>query len=243
MSRKNLCLVLATVLICQMTTLGTALAVPQQAKEKKVAASDWTPLFDGKTLNGWQGAEGLWTVADAAITGNTTSETHLTANSFLIWQGGKLGDFELKLKFRIEGGNSGIQFRSQDLGDFHVGGYQADIDSGKRYTGILYEERMRGILCERGKKVEIAADGQKTEVGDSCDGKAFAEKIDESKWNEYTIVAKGNHITQTINEFVTVDLVDHDPKAAKDGILAFQIHVGPAMKVQFKDIQLKKLSQ
>ncbi|MEQ1903681.1 MAG: DUF1080 domain-containing protein [Pirellulaceae bacterium] len=243
MSRKNFFLLCVTCLMFQMATVGATIAAPQKSASGKAESAEWIGLFDGKTLDGWKGAEGLWTVADGAITGTTTSETKLAANSFLVWQGGKIGDFELKLKFRIENGNSGIQFRSEDLGDFHVGGYQADIDSKKRYTGILYEERMRGILCERGKKVEVGADNKVKEVGETCDGKAFSEKVDESQWNQYTIVAKGNHITQTINDFVTVDLIDNGPKAAKEGILAFQIHVGPPMKVQFKDIQLKKLSK
>ena len=241
MSRNHFFLLWFTCSLFQLATASTSLAAPQTSDSGKPVSSEWVSLFDGKTLNGWKGAEGLWTVADGAITGTTTSETKLAVNSFLIWQGGKIGDFELKLKFRIENGNSGIQFRSEDLGDFHVGGYQADIDSNKRYTGILYEERMRGILCERGKKVEVGADNKVKEVGETCDNKAFSEKVDESQWNQYTISAKGNHITQSINDFVTVDLIDNGPKAAKEGILAFQIHVGPPMKVQFKDIQLKKL--
>jgi hypothetical protein len=180
-------------------------------------------------------------VKDGAITGITTEEIKIDRNSFLIWDG-TVKNFVLKLKFRIEKGNSGIQFRSHDFGEFSVGGYQADIDSNKRFTGILYEERGRGILCERGKKVEMGADGKKSETGETCDSEAFSKSVDESQWCDYEIRAEGNHITQIINGHVTVDFTDHQSdQAAVEGILALQIHQGPPMVVQFKDIQMKVL--
>ncbi|MEZ6095432.1 MAG: DUF1080 domain-containing protein [Pirellulaceae bacterium] len=205
--------------------------------------ADWAELFDGESLNGWSGMDELWSVEDGAITGSTTDDTKLKKNSFLIWDG-EVSDFELQLKFRIVGGNSGIQFRSKDLGEHHVSGYQADIDSNKRYTGILYEEQGRGILVERGQKVLIDAVGNKSAQGETCDLEEFAKGVDEGEWCDYVIRAEGNHITQSINGFQTVDLIDEQAeKAAKSGILALQIHVGPAMKVQFKDIRLQKLGQ
>ncbi len=226
------------------TCLFAPLVKGQDNSESKAKnGKQWTSLFDGKTLTGWSGDENLWSVDNGTITGRTTESTNLKQNSFLIWDG-KTDDFELRLKFRIENGNSGVQFRSQDLGEFHVGGYQADIDSQKRYTGILYEERGRGILSERGKKISIDAEGNKSEGDETCNQEEFSKSVDESKWCDYVIRAEGNHITQSINGLVTVDIVDNqEDKAAKSGILALQIHVGPPMIVQFKDIEIRSLKK
>src|SRR5689334_21984360 len=113
-----------------------------------------------------------------------------------------------------------------------------------KYTGILYEERGRGILAQRGEKVEIDEAGKKNPVGSLGDSAEIAKAVKKGDWNEYVIVAKGNHITQTINGTQTVDVTDNETaKAAKDGMLALQIHMGPPMTVQFKDIKLKELKQ
>ena len=128
-------------------------------------------LFDGKTLDGWEGKSQFWSVRDGAITGQTTAENPTKGNTFIIWRGGKVADFELRLKFRMEGGNSGIQYRSTEMDNFVVGGYQADFDSGNNYTGILYEERGRGILVPRCKKLVVGEDGSKEVVGSTCDEK------------------------------------------------------------------------
>lgn len=198
-------------------------------------------LFDGHTLQNWAGDQRVWTVEDGAITGRTSAEHPLDANSFLIWQGGEMGDFELRLKFRIEGGNSGVQYRSQDLKDFHVGGYQADIDASHEFIGILYEERGRGILAQRGSAVEIDEQGQTKIVGTTSDVAALLASLAKQDWNEYRIAASGNHLTQSINGYITVDVVDRQTDHAKSrGVLALQLHAGPPMKVQFKDIYLRR---
>ena len=199
-------------------------------------------LFDGKTLDGWEGKPQFWSVRDGAITGQTTRENPTRGNTFLIWRKGTLGDFELHLKFRIVGGNSGIQYRSVELGDFVVGGYQADFEAGDRYIGILYEERGRGILALRGQKVIIHEDGKKEVVGTTCDEKKMLASIQKEGWNEYVIIARGNHLVQKINGFTTVDVTDNQrSKSRSRGILALQLHAGPPMLVQFKEIRLKEL--
>ncbi len=237
------------VLTCGLCWSGLALPLPlpQATAQQKTDAAKATPvadesLFDGKSLQGWRGDTTIWTVQDGAITGTNSAEKPIKDNSFLIWDG-ELGDFELRLKFRIEGGNSGIQFRSQDLGEFHVGGYQADIDSADTYIGILYDERGRGILAGRGEKVEIDSDGERNVVGQTCDPKKFLESYKATEWNEYIVRAEGNHITQTVNGIVTVDIVDAAPDGEAKGILALQVHSGPPMKVQFKDIALERLNE
>ncbi len=208
------------------------------------AEGGFVSLFDGRSLDGWQGKPQFWSVRDDVITGQTTAENPTKGNTFLIWRGGKLADFELRLQFRMVGGNSGIQYRSTEYDDFVVGGYQADFDASGRYVGILYEERGRGILALRGQRVTIGADGAKTVAADAptCDEKAVAASIQNEGWNDYTIIARGNHLVHKVNGFTTVDVTDNQSdKGRVDGILALQVHAGPPMLVQFREIRLKQL--
>jgi hypothetical protein len=210
-------------------------------------ADDWQSLFNGKDLSGWKGRPELWSVKDGAITGYTKDGKIEGGNSFLVWDG-TLGDFELKTKFKIVGGNSGVQYRSKHAGkpeDFRIAGYQADIDGSKGmgFYGILYEERGRGILCNRGTKTWIDAKGSKFEQRVADAGEVL-KSIKPNDWNEYHIVAKANHLTHAINGATTAEIIDwQTDKRAAEGLLAFQIHAGMGeMTVQFKDIQLKKLA-
>jgi hypothetical protein len=205
-----------------------------------------TSIFNGKDLTGWEGNPKLWSVEDGAITGRTadSGETKISHNTFLVWKGGTTGDFELTLKYRIEKGNSGIQYRSKllDPGEHGpiVSGYQADFEAGRTYSGILYEERGRGILAQRGQKTEIGADGKPVVTGSVGDSAEIQAAIKDEQWNDYRIIAKGNRVQHFINGKATVEVTDKDPKnAPKEGILALQIHAGPAMVVQFKDLLLK----
>lgn len=216
-------------------------AQPGADPNKSQDESEFETIFDGKTLEGWSGADHFWSVEAGAITGQSTEEHPVKANTFLIWQGPPLEDFELRLKYRIDSGNSGIQFRSRDLGEHRVGGYQADIDAGNHYTGIIYEERGRGILCRRGSALTVAEDGARSESTGTCDEDQLLESLQQDGWNEYVIRAEGNRIEQSINGFVTAVLIDDQAKhARRSGILALQLHAGPPMKVQFKDIRLRR---
>ena len=139
------------------------------------------------------------------------------------------------------GGNSGIQYRSKDLGNWVVGGYQGDFEAGDTYSGILYEEKGRGILAKRGEQVVIDAEGKKEAVT-VADTKELQANIKKEDWNDYTIVAQGNHLTHMINGRVTADVTDNQPgKRAFSGILALQLHAGPPMTVEFKNVRLKRL--
>ncbi len=203
-------------------------------------------IFDGKSLEGWSGDESIWSVKDGVIVGKTTKDKPLKQNTFLIFKGDPIEDFELRLKFKATGNraNSGIQFRSKDMGKFVVGGYQADIDITGRFIGILYEERGRGILAQRGEKVERTEEGKKKKLGKTLDEEEFKSKVDLEGWNEYVVIAKGNHIIQKINGLTTVDFTDNESKkASSKGILALQCHVGPPMSIEFKDIQLKRIEK
>lgn len=203
-------------------------------------------LFDGKTLKGWDGNPKFWSVQDGAITGMTTKENPTKGNTFIIWREGQLGDFELHLKIKIIGGNTGIQYRSKDQGDWIVSGYQADFEAGETFSGILYDEKGRGILARRGEKTRITLDSDSKHhvqlVGSLGDSEAIQSIIKQGQWNDYTIIARGYNFTHLINGRVTAQVSDLD-KAHRDasGILAFQLHAGPPMKVQFKDIRIKPL--
>lgn len=218
-----------------------------------VGAADAEPgfksLFNGKDLSGWEGNWDLWSAKDGTITGITKADPKLTHNTFLVYTNAPVDDFELRVSYRIVNGNSGMQYRSKVLrkGEFGpvVGGYQADFEAGKTYSGILYEEQGRGILAQRGQKTVIKEVDGKTKVevvGSLGKSEDIQAKIKNEEWNDYVVIAKGNHLQHFINGMQTVDVVDEQPaKASKSGILALQIHVGPPMTVQFKNIRIKSL--
>ncbi len=202
-------------------------------------------LFNGKDLTGWKGLD-FWSVEDGCITGRTTKEKPTKGNTFLVYKD-EVADFELTFKYKIIGGNSGVQYRSKltDEKAFVVAGYQADFEAGKTYSGILYEEKGRGILAQRGQKTVIkegaAPNKPKIEVaGEVGKSAEIQAKIKADDWNDYRIVAKGGHLQHFINGVQTVDVTDETALGAKKGILALQLHAGPAMVVQFKDLVLKE---
>ena len=179
-----------------------------------------------------------------------------------MWQGGRPGDFELRLQFRIFGGNSGVQYRSRVLDDqrYIVTGYQADIDSSPVYTGINYEEKGRDVLADRGQKVHIGSDGHKAVIGSLGDKVALQRFVKNEDWNNYRIVVKGNSMQHFVNDVLMSHVIDDqsgqtiqietgpqsdrrltDYAVDTSGIIALQLHRGPPMKVQFRDLQLKEL--
>src|SRR6266550_2666001 len=217
------------------------------------AEEGFKPLFNGKDLAGWAGRPQHWSVEDGAITGRTTKDHPAQGNNFLIWTNGTVSDFELRLSYKIVPNNtngfanSGIQYRSKDFGNFVVGGYQADFEAGRTYSGILYEERMDGILAQRGQKTVVKTVDGKTKVevaGSVGQSDEIQARIKENNWNDYVVIAKGNHLQHFINGVPTVDVIDERTggKAAKEGILALQLHQGEPMTVQFKAIRINSLS-
>jgi hypothetical protein len=201
-------------------------------------------LFNGQDLTGWEGDPEVWSVKDGAIVGRTTADAPIKNNTFLIWRGGTAGDFRLSFEYRIDGGNSGVQYRSSvvDPEKWIVGGYQADIDSEAVYTGILYDERgTRHILANRGERASIDRDGKKSveRFGDAAE---LQKNIRTDDWNEYVIEARGPRLRHTINGKLMSECEDNEEgKRADSGILALQVHQGPPMTVQFRKIQLERL--
>jgi uncharacterized protein (TIGR03067 family) len=232
--------------------LGAALLRAAPAISAGEVEPGFKSLFNGKDLTGWAGRPQHWSVQDGAITGVTTKEKPAEGNNFLIAKDGDqdlvVSDFELRFSYCFTGpfGNSGLQYRSVNKGNFVVHGYQADFEVGPTFSGILYEEGGRGILAERGKKVVIKEVDGKTKaevVGSLGESKEIQASIRTNGWNDYVVIAQGNHLQHFINGKQTVDVVDEqESKAAKSGILALQLHAGPPMKVQFKDIRLKNLA-
>ena len=205
------------------------------------AEDGFVDLFNGKDLNGWDGNPELWSVEDGAITGKTKGPDHLTYNQFIIWRGGVLKNFELHAKIKVVGdSNSGIQYRSKEMpenGPWSIGGYQCDVHPAPANNGMVYHERGRGIVSQNGQTVVVDPQGKKwlTRERDPV-------AVDIAEWNEYTVIAKGNHIEHRINGQLTTELHDFDEAGrALEGLLAFQVHRGPAMTVQIKDIRLKTL--
>jgi hypothetical protein len=216
--------------------LFLSVATAQAADEPKM-------IFNDRDLTGWEGDPKIWSVEDGAIVGRTTAEEPIKNNTFLIWKDGELGDFRLTLEYQIEGGNSGVQYRSKvdDPEKWIVGGYQADIDSKPVYTGILYDERGRGILAKRGERVTIGRDG-KPMATRFADADELMKSVKSDGWNEYVIEARGPHLRHTINGKLMSETTDNDAeKSVASGILALQVHQGPPMTVRFRKFRLEIL--
>ena len=204
-------------------------------------------LFDGKTLKGWNGDPKFWSVQNGSIVGQTTKENPTKGNTFIIWKGGKMNDFDLTLDYKIEAGNSGIQYRSfvkpGKNDGWRIGGYQADLEAGDKFSGICYGEGFRGILSMRGEKTVLTLDGKgklKKDIKQFGDSAEIGKAVKKGKWNQYRITAKGFQFNHYINGVKTTELIDNDEKTRrKDGLLALQLHAGPPMKVYFKNIVLK----
>ena len=216
-------------------------------------------IFDGETLNGWEGDPTYWRVKEGILVGEITPETVLKTNTFIIWKGGEPADFELKTEFRIsENGNSGINYRSErvDSIPFALRGYQADIDGQNRYTGQNYEERKRTTLAYRGERAEIASQTngslrenvaknawQSRKVLESLGhSDSLKRKIRNGDWNEAHLIVKGHRMQHYINGVLMSEVIDTDSvNRTTTGKLGMQVHVGPPMKVEFRNIHLRQL--
>jgi hypothetical protein len=204
-------------------------------------------IFNGKDLTGWDGLPDYWTVKDGVISGSETKDK--SKQTFLVFTGFKVSDFELRVKYKFAtpDGNSGIQFRSKVLDPkaFRVGGYQADFDGKAGYDGSIYDEAgvagNRGTMSNRGDKTVWNADNKRQNETIGGGNAALKKFVKVGDWNDVVLVAKGNRITYSINGQLMTDLTDDSPKALKEGVLAFQLHAGYTMEIQFKDVRIKIL--
>ena len=216
-------------------------------------AEGFTAIFDGKTLSGWDGDTNFWRVENGEIIGETTPEKVMKQNSFLIWRGERVRDFELKLEFRLNGTNSGIQYRSAEVpsvSKWTLKGYQADIDFGGLYTGNVHDERGRGpgeghaVLSRRGQVTRVAAGPTYKVIGNIADPTLLRGVLNVNGWNRYHIIARGPVLMQFINEQLMALAIDEDPKGFyAEGVIGLQMHTGPPFRIQYRNIMYKKIQE
>jgi hypothetical protein len=207
------------------------------------AEQGFTSIFNGQDLTGWDGDPKLWKVENGIVIGANPAPEAMANNSFLIWRGGTVKDFELRATIRVIGdNNSGIQYRSRELKDvapWVITGYQCDIHPAIEHTGMTYEERGRGIFGLNGKNIMLDPEGALWQIDEH-----EPVKVDVSQWNEYTIIAQGNRLQHLINDQPTSELIDHHEKGrAMEGLLAIQLHKGNPNRVEIKELRLKVLPE
>ncbi len=207
----------------------------------RVTEAGFTPMFNGKDLTGWDGKPGWWKVEGGVLTAESTPEKPCEAPNYLVWRGGQPSDFELIADFRLSGaGNSGIQLRSKALPNWDTSGYQADMSGNGDLVGFVYEHN-RGLIAGRGERVTIGPVGERVvqKLGDPAE---LLKTYKNEAWNTYRIICRGAEITLFINGTLMCQFTDHDAKqAASKGIIALQMHPGPPMKIEFKNIRRKEL--
>ncbi len=209
----------------------------------------FVPIFDGKTLNGWDGDTTFWRAEDGEIIGETTPEKVVKLNNFLIWRGGKVKDFELKVEFRLNGTNSGIQYRSvelPDVGKWVLKGYQADMEFRNGFTGNLHEERGRKpghvVLAPRGMLTRLTNGPRYEELATLGDPTLLRGVMNVDGWNQYHIIARGPIMLQILNGRLISGTIDEDSaNFVPEGLIGFQMHVGPPFKVEYRNILYRKL--
>ena len=223
---------------------ATAQAPFGPAPYEEIDYEGFEKIFDG-SLEKWDGDPTHWKARGDTIVGQTRRGKPITRNTFLIWRGGMVKDFDLKLEFRMNSTNSGIQYRSAELpgaGKWVMKGYQADFDFGNKFTGALYEERgPRGLITRRGDMVQIAKGQRPRVIGHLRDADEIKEHIKVNDWNRLHVVARGNVLMHILNGYVTSLVVDDDePNRVSEGLIGLQVHVGDPMKVEFRNLYLKK---
>lgn len=232
--------------VCCLLAPARLTAQPPQAR---AGSGGFVAIFDGKTLAHWEGDSTFWRVENGLLIAESTPERRVTRNSFLIWRGGVTRDFELKLEYRLTAAaNSGVQYRSRELpevGPWVMRGYQADLDGADRYSGQIYEERGRGFLARRGvfARARDSAAGGPEGLGSLGEDSTLKALLRPGDWNTLHVIARGHLIVQLVNGRMMSGLVDDDAKGrAAEGLLGLQIHTGPPMRIEFRNIRYRDLS-
>lgn len=235
-----------------LTSFGFNASAAEGPQVAPAESADMRCIFNGKDLTGWDGDPRLWSVKDGALRGETTAENPAHGNTFIIWKDGVTKDFELRLSFRCNAtNNSGLQYRSKHItegkvrNNWVVRGYQHEIRNQNKLpsvSGFIYDEGgRRGRTCLVGERATWEKDGKK--VTDTLiDASGFRKLFKLDDWNDVVIIAKGNHIQHYLNNRLILDFTENDPQLALlEGILAFQLHAGKPMWVEFKNIRIKAL--
>lgn len=241
---KTLLHLIAVIAIVGLATSCNNATNADASKTDSTDKDGFSQIFDGKTFNGWDGDTSVWRIDSSSFIGEVTPTKQIKTNSFLIWRAGKPADFEFKAEYRIsDGGNSGVQYRSEEVKDipYAVKGYQADIDGANQYTGQNYEERGRGFLAMRGQKARLETNQKPIIIDSVGNSDSLKTHIKVNDWNEIHIIAKGNDMKHYINGILMSETIDNDTANRKsEGIIGLQVHVLPAMKVEFRNIRYKK---
>lgn len=228
--------------------------------EELPEGANFVSIFDGETLEGWEGDPTYWRVENGSIVGEVTPSTLLDRNSFLVWRGGVVRDFELMLEYRVSArGNSGIGYRTEEIEGvpYALRGYQADLDGENRYTGMNYEERKRTTLASQGERVVVPAINEAGDLAAHIEANEWLPSIVDSSlgdpdsldshvndlaWNEYHLIVHGNRMRHYVNGVLMSDVTDNDTiNRSFEGLLGVQVHVGPPMKVEYRYFRLKTL--
>lgn len=229
-----------------------ALAVAQEENTSSKPGV-FTSLFDGNSLSGWDGDQRYWRAENGVLIGQTTKEVTTKKNTFLIYEDKKFGDFELRFSFRVKGGNSGVQYRSEIISKWVVKGLQADFEDtmheGKdKFSGMFFEENGRMFMGQRGDVVVVRSnsdDPKKPKIEKIAtvgDNEELEKYIRRDAWNDYIVIARGNVFLHIINGHVMSVGIDEDSlNARQSGILAWQLHAGPPLKIEMKDIRIREL--
>lgn len=235
-----------------LVVVALALMHPD-ASPAQDAGADFKSLFNGKDLSEWDGDERFWRVEDGAIVGQTTTDKPTKKNTFLVYSPQEFGDFELRFSYRVDGGNSGVQYRSELVSKWVVKGLQADFedkmhDGKDKFSGMFFEENGRMFMGQRGEAVVVRTNTQKPKkpalevIGSVGDPVELEKVIRRDDWNDYKIIARGNVFIHIINGRVMSLGIDEDATNFRDsGIIAWQLHAGDPLKIQMKDIRIREL--
>jgi len=252
--------------LLQLSIILIAVFASACATSSKDSSDGFVSIFDGKTLDGWEGDSTYWRVENGSLVGEITPATLLDRNSFIIWRKGTTENFELELECRISAhGNSGINYRSEEIPGLphSLRGYQCDIEGGDNYSGSNYEERKRTTLASRGQQVELnplsfpdtSMNSIQANVKDNfwsaskITGKlgsmdSLQKFIKKEDWNKFHIIAKGNRLQHYINGVLMSDVTDNDTAhRSMSGLLGVQVHVGPPMTVEYRNIRIRQLAK
>lgn len=234
-------------LLVMSATLG------QDAGSESVAASNFVTLFDGNSLAGWEGDERFWRAENGVLIGQTTKDVTTKKNTFLVYNKSEFADFELRFSYRVNGGNSGVQYRSQMVSKWVVKGLQADFEDkmheGKdKFSGMFFEENGRMFMGQRGDVVFVRSNKAKPnkpvieKIATVGSNEELEKHIRRDAWNDYIVIAKGNVFMHIINGHVMSVGIDEDElNARKSGIIAWQLHAGPPLKIEMKDVRIREL--
>lgn len=242
---------------CLVLVITLPLIAQQQTQPQKDVPDEtgFAPLFDGKTLNGWEGDPAYWRAENGALVGEIVAGKEIRENTFIIYKGGAdkgmMKDFELKLDYKItDRGNSGINYRSSIVEGkpWVMKGYQFDIDGplkntgSTRHTGNNYDEKGRTFMALRGQVGRATEGGKRQVIGTLGDYTEMTKIIKNDDWNSVHLIVRGNTLIHMLNGQVVSILVDDDATGrAMEGLLGVQVHVGPPMKIEYRNIRVRKI--